>query len=60
MVDLITNSMYEVDKNNKIRKSEFEHYNLKRPLLHQAGRKRFKRRAKLVNKADLTKRNLEK
>ncbi len=34
---------------NKMKKSEFEHYNLKRPLFNKDARKRFKRRAKLVN-----------
>lgn len=32
-----------------MKKSEFEHYNLKRPLFNKDVRRRFKRRAKLVN-----------
>lgn len=32
-----------------MKKSEFEHYNLKRPLFNKDARRRFKRRAKLVN-----------
>lgn len=40
-------------------KSEFEHYNLKRPLFNKDVRKRFKRRAKLIDCNERKCRNLQ-